>query len=579
MSSDVDKIKERLSVDEVVGSYVELQQAGKYLKGKSPFTNESDPSFYVSPEKGLYHCFSSGKGGDIFTFVQEMEGVEFRGALEILADRAGVKLTGSAKQNKKKQRLREIMEEAVEFYAKLRKDNKAIQNYLRKRGIKENTAEEFRLGYSPDEWRVLLSHLKDKGYKVSEIIEAGLAKQPDNNKSPYDRFRNRLLFPISDTAGRVIAFSGRRIDDEKETAKYINSPETSLFKKKRTLFGFSRAKNALRELDAAIIVEGQTDLLLAHQAGFKNTVAGSGTSITREHLKLLQRFTDNLILALDTDTAGRESTMKTARLALKAGMTPKVAGLPDGKDPADLISESGSEAFREVIKNSVDAIDAAVDWTKQATSGRQNFLKSLQQRVFPLLASIKNEITRDHFITRVAQQADIREQTLRSEMNKYHKQINANSKNFSDRSKQATDETAQSLTQGERKDRILKQLLVITAWQNSLDSPVIDSNNIEERIISICQLDDSLSYDQTVSDEDVFAVELFYQSADEEDVAKDVEELLLHLEEQALSHAYGRAKRQMSKVEDQKTKQKWLKKCQDISQKIHAVREKIQKHP
>lgn len=579
MASDVEKIKERLAIEEVVGSYVELKQSGKYLKAKSPFTNENTPSFYVSPDKNLFHCFSSDKGGDIFTFVQEMEGVDFREALKILADRAGVELTGGDGDSSRRKRLRDIVAEACNFYAEKLQKSEAGKAYLKQRGINEKTATHFKLGQTPDDWRQLLSHLESKGYKTEDIITAGLAKQPDGGKSPYDRFRNRLMFPLNDAAGRPVAFSGRRLDED-DPAKYINSPETPLFRKKKVLYGFDVAKDALRDLEAAILVEGQIDLVLAHQAGFENTVASSGTSITKHHLKLIQRFTDNLILALDTDSAGRASTLKTARLALAAGMKPKVAKLPAEEtpaDPADIINEEGPDAFKAVISGAEDVIDVALRWAREDTDGRQAFLDMLQEQVFPLLSSIENEINQDHYISRVAQQADIREKTLRSELTKASGMQSQPTNQPEQPSSLSTATASESplLTPRERKDKIHKKLRKICKWQKQEEDPVIDVEETEKRIAEIISYDLDKSSDIEVDDEDAFAIEVAYEGAKEEALKRDLEELLLHFEERVLQSTYERASRAVSREEDKEKKQELLEKCQRISSRIHILREEI----
>lgn len=578
MASDVEKIKERLTIEEVVGSYVELNQSGKYLKAKSPFTNENTPSFYVSPDKGLFHCFSSGKGGDVFTFVQEMEGVEFREALKLLADRAGIVLSaGGDGDSGQKKRLRDIMVAARDFYTKeLRKQDEA-KEYLKERGVTGQSAKTFHLGQAPDDWRQLTTHLESAGYKTEDIIAAGLAKQPDGDKSPYDRFRHRVMFPMNDPAGRPVAFSGRRLRED-DVAKYINSPETPLFRKKNVLYGFDLAKDGMREADAAILVEGQLDLVLAHQADFKNTVAVSGTATTDKHLGLIQRFTDNLILALDTDRAGRASTLKSARLALTRGMKPKVARLPADSDPADIITGEGPEAFSKLVEDAEDVIDVAILWAHTDTDNREDFLDVLQQQVFPLLRSIENKISQDHFIARVAHKAEIRESTLRSELAKTMNQ-SANSQPEARRKEQTPLTKASGdgrLTPDEQKQEIHKQLSVFVAWQGGQDKSVVDAEEVEKRIEEIVAYDMSEeTEDYDVSDDEVMALDIAYEEAADKIIRRDLEELLLHFEVRILQDTYERASRQVRRETDKENKKELLAKCQRISQRIHEIREQM----
>lgn len=578
MASDVEKIKERLTIEEVVGSYVELNQSGKYLKAKSPFTNENTPSFYVSPDKGLFHCFSSGKGGDVFTFVQEMEGVEFREALKILADRAGMTLSaGGEGDSGEKKRLRDIMVAARDFYTKeLRKQDEA-KEYLKGRGVTGESAKKFHLGQAPDDWRQLTTHLESAGYKTEDIIAAGLAKKPDGNKSPYDRFRHRVMFPMNDPAGRPVAFSGRRLR-ENDNAKYINSPETPLFRKKNVLYGFDLAKDGMRDADAAIMVEGQLDLVLAHQAGFENTVAVSGTATTDKHLSLIQRFTDNLILALDTDRAGRASTLKSARLALTRGMKPKVVELPVDSDPADIINSQGVEAFGKLVEDAGDVIDVAITWAREDTDSREDFLDQLQQQVFPLLRSIENKISQDHFIARVAHKAEIREPTLRSELAKTMSDT-PNSQPSAERREQTPLAKAAGdgrLTPDEQKQEIHKQLRVFLSWQREQDVPVADTEETEKRVDEILAYDMSKQTDgHEVTDEEVMALDIAYDEAEDKIIRRDLEELLFHFEVRILQDTYERASRQVRRETEKDKKKELLAKCQKISQRIHEIREQM----
>jgi DNA primase len=578
MAADVETIKERLTIEEVVGSYVELKQSGKYLTAKSPFTNEKTASFYVSPDKGLFHCFSSGKGGDVFTFIQEMEGVEFREALKLLADRAGVELTGGDGDSGRKQRLRDIMAAARDFYCQHLRNQDEAKDYLKSRGVTGETAATFQLGQAPDDWRELTTHLESEGYKTDDIIEAGLAKKPDADKSPYDRFRHRLMFPMNDPAGRTVAFSGRRLRED-DNAKYINSPETPLFRKKNILYGFDHAKDAIRESDAAILVEGQLDLVLAHQAGFKNTVAVSGTAITTKHLSLIQRFTDNLIMALDTDRAGRASTLKSSRLALAADMKPTVVNLPDDSDPADIITSEGKEAFSKMVSAAEDVIDTALGWAESDTDDREAYLDTVQKQVFPLLRSIENKINQDHFISHVARRADIREETLRSELSKSmssSQPSQPDNRQMQQESPLSSAQQNERLTPGEQKQEVYKQLMAFCQWQQEQSKPVVDVIETEARIKEIASYDMNESLpEEEVSDDQVMALDIAYDEAEDKIIRRDLEELLLHFEARILQDTYERASRQVRRETDKGKKKELLEKCQRISRRIHEIRETV----
>ncbi len=423
-SNTVEQIKTRLTVVDVVSQYVKLARAGASYKGRCPFHSEKTPSFIVSPDRGTYHCFGCGVGGDILTFVQEIEGIDFKGALKILAERAGVPLIyerGSAEEKDDTERLFAAMEEATLWYSTQLTKKHPAYTYLTARGLQEHTVEHFRIGWAPDEWRALSAHLKGKGFTDKELLDAGLTKEGD--KGNYDRFRSRVMFPLFDTAGRVIAFSGRIFvappgKPPEDIAKYMNSPETALFKKSRVLYGFDRAKQAMRKLNFATLVEGQMDLVMVHQAGWQNTVAVSGTALTPEHVALVRRMTDNLLLALDADDAGIAAAGKSAAIALSQGMDVKVARLPEGMDPADLILKEGKEAWGKAVKNSKHIIEFLLDVLSEKASDKRAFVKSAEKTVLPFVARIASAMDRDHFMQRVAERLGVSQESVREAVSK-----------------------------------------------------------------------------------------------------------------------------------------------------------------
>lgn len=411
-------IKERLSIVDVVSHYVSLKPAGKNYVGLSPFTKEKTPSFYVSPDRGLYYCFSTSQGGDIFTFVEKMEGIDFRGALKILAEKAGVSLRPEDRQKwEEKDILLAIMNEATSFFEEALQRNTLAKEYLKKRGLQDETIMSFRLGFAPSGWRELKDHLIQKGFSEHHIEKAGLIKRGE--KGLYDRFRSRIMFPISDSSGRVIAFSGRifiedeskATDDQKNAAKYLNSPDTPLFNKSDVFFGLDRAKNAIKKYDFAILVEGQMDLLLLHQIGFTNTIAGSGTALTDQttteeglvsHMGLVHRLTKNLLLAYDSDKAGVNAARKAARIALSLGMDTKVVEMPSGSDPADYVQEFGKEGWSKIVKEAISIVEML---TKRIVGEEENFLKRgrrIRDEVLSEIALIPSAIEQEHYLERVS---------------------------------------------------------------------------------------------------------------------------------------------------------------------------------
>ncbi|MGH7174854.1 MAG: DNA primase [Minisyncoccia bacterium] len=403
----VAQIKDRLSIVDVVGSVVKLRKAGRSYVGLCPFHKEKTPSFHVSLERGSYHCFGCGEGGDIFTFTEKTEGVDFKGALKILAERAGVVLEysgGDKKEKNRAERLREAMARAAEFYTAQLVEGGAAYSYARSRGLHAETIKEWSLGYAPDSWRALLEHLAALGFANDELLAAGLIKEAvEKPGTYYDRFRSRLMFPIRDTAGRVVGFTGRALALD-EPAKYLNSPETELYHKSEILFGLDRAKDAIRTRSFALLVEGQMDLLMAHQAGWPNSVAVSGTALTPFHLALIKRYAQNLMLVLDADPAGFAATAKAAELALKAGLRVKIVALPAGKDPADLLVED-SKDFGDRVKEAKSVIEFFLSTLAEREKNAQRFFREAEKIVVPLVAAIPSPLDRDRAIETLSRAA------------------------------------------------------------------------------------------------------------------------------------------------------------------------------
>ena len=408
MASDsVERIKERLSIVDVVSSYVELHQAGKNFKGKSPFTNERTPSFYVSPDRGMYYCFSSSQGGDIFTFIQKMEGVDFKEALKILAAKAGVELVAEdPKKKSERDRLYDALEEATRFFEEYRHKSEEVLPYLTDRGVTAETIAKWRIGYAPGPpqygWRELKEHLESKGFTKHELLKAGLIKGADGGKEPYDLFRDRIMFPICDANGKVVAFSGRILSKDSEAPKYVNSPETELFNKSEILFGYDKAKQGIRHLDFSLVVEGQFDVVLSHQAGYTNTVAVSGTALTPHHVMLLQRLSNRVVLALDADKAGIAAVKRAADIMLPRGIDIKVANMIGGKDPADMVREDVGK-LRKIVGGAQSIVEYLLDVLESEKKDDRTLKLRVREEVLPLLAKIANKIDQDHFEGVIAQ--------------------------------------------------------------------------------------------------------------------------------------------------------------------------------
>ncbi|GIW68350.1 MAG: hypothetical protein KatS3mg099_298 [Candidatus Parcubacteria bacterium] len=392
MDEVVRRIKERVDLVEVVSRYVKLTKAGKSYKGLSPFKKEKTPSFFVSPDKQLYYCFASGKGGDVFTFIQEVERVDFRGALEILAKEAGVELKPvSPKEASRKERWYAALEAAAEWFSRNLKQNPEARQYLARRGVDERAASVFRLGYAPSDPAALLAHLTDEGFTKEELLATGIAKQRDDG-SYVAQLRSRIVFPLCDTAGRVVGFSGRRFpEDERLGPKYLNTPETALFKKGETLYPWHLAKEPVRRHDCAIVVEGQMDVVNAHRAGWPIAVAVSGTGFTEHHAALLTRAARRIIFALDADEAGFRSLARSAALVLGRGAEVRVAVLPEGKDPADVISQD-PEAWRESVRAAQPVV--AYVARRLLAGSPQEKARGMRDYLVPLIGAIPSAVAR-----------------------------------------------------------------------------------------------------------------------------------------------------------------------------------------
>ncbi len=430
--SDVEKIKDRLSIVEVVGQYVQLKKAGRNFSARCPFHSERTPSFNVSPERGTYMCFGCGEKGDIFSFVEKFEGVDFRAALEQLAQKAGVVLEHKSsrdvisgnKEKERVERLKKVCGAAASFFQSVLAGRKDIQDYLRTRGVEAETNKHWLLGYAPASWDELCRHLVSTGFAKDDIVDAGLAVKSDKRPNEiFDRFRGRVMFPLFDAGGRVIAFSGRFFEKvpgqtmDGEPAKYVNSPETLLFKKSKVLYGLNFAKAAIRKAGCILLVEGQFDVVMSHQSGLPFTVAISGTALTQEHLSLLGRLSKRLVLALDADAAGVRAGLKSAAMALSAGFDVKVPTFLEGKDPADLAREN-PELLKAAVRTSKTAIEFFLDVTRLHAKDERVYKKLVELQVLPLLAVVQSKIEQEHFVRIVANKLGVSEAAVRAEVAK-----------------------------------------------------------------------------------------------------------------------------------------------------------------
>ena len=538
MSSSVEQIKEKLSIDEVVGSYIKLERAGNNFKARCPFHNEKTPSFFVSPDRGSYYCFGCQAKGDIFTFVQEFESIDFVGALKLLADKAGITIEQFApKVDDKRERIFLLLEASTLFLEKNLSTEEIPLEYLKKRGLTEKDIKDWRIGFVRDEWRSIYEHLKSKGFTDDEMLRAGMIKTEGQNT--YDRFRGRIMFPIFDTAGRVIAFSGRILHDDGKSAKYLNSPQTEVFDKSKTLYGLDRAKHSIRKFDFSILVEGQMDIIMSHQAGFTNTVASSGTALTVEHLSILKRISNKIIMSFDSDNAGAKAAERSWALALSLGMDVKVAAIPSGFDPADLIlkglsrnGKTGKEDFKEVIKNSIHLVDFMLDRIISEFTDKKKLWLEIKKRVLPYIYLLQSETEKGKYVAKIADIVGTKEEYVMEDLKKVKLDEEFQVKSQEESKTIERDVSTDRLKKGS----VERSLASIIASQDTIkDKAIIDPNSLREKVKNILGQENYNKFETELKDKQgelAFESEGYYGSLDNEKIKKEVEYLLLNLQEE-----------------------------------------------
>ncbi len=565
MSSPIEQIKERLSIAEVVGSYVKLEKAGSNLKAKCPFHNERTASFFVSPARGSYYCFGCGAKGDILSFVQAFEGLDFMGALKTLAARAGVEIVREdPRQRSERERIFALLEAVTQFFQEELSRSPDALAYLHRRALADETIKSWRLGFAKDAWHSCLEFCRAAGFTDAEIEKSGISKT-EKGKT-YDRFRSRIMFPLFDSSGRVIAFSGRILGKESEQIpKYLNSPESSVFSKSRVLYGFDRAKNEIRRKDFTMLVEGQMDLLMCHQAGFKNTVASSGTAFTQEQIGLLSRLSKRLMLVYDADKAGIQASLRSANLALSQGMEVKVAALPAGVDPAELILKDLAR-FKESLRTGTQIIDFYLEVLLKEGLTDHTLSRAIKERLLPLVAALDSSIERDHFIARIANRTGVREAAIREDLSKYtvEKPVDRGSP------VQSSFTPRRNLTE--------RLLIGLVFWQDKADKPLIDTQQLRENIERIrgpASAHQLFAEGTSISEELIYQAESYYEGNQHVEAA--VAELLDTFEEDSLTEELGQAMSALAQAEAQKNeekKRKLLSQCQELTKRLNDLKHK-----
>lgn len=605
MSTPVEKIKERLTITEVIESYIKLDRSGTNFKGKCPFHNEKTPSFFVSPERGSYYCFGCGAKGDIFSFVQAFEGLDFMGSLKLLANRAGIPLVHEKPEVKnERERLYEIMEIAASFYESALNNTAHLSalQYLKNRGLTEETIKEFRLGFAENDWRIMYSYLKSKKYTDAEIEKAGLIKRKEEgDKGYYDRFRGRIMFPICDSSGRVIAFTGRIMEDDGKSAKYLNSPETPIFTKASVLYGIDKAKLAIRKMNYTILVEGQMDLILSHQAGFKNTVAGSGTALTDSlfknrmetdtttvqtgalnsdpainNLGVIKRISPNIIMVYDSDKAGINAALRSSQIALSLGMDVKIGSLPSGLDPADLIL-ADKERWKDVLKSATSVVEFALNTVITNEKDPRKQARQISERVLPFLAALQSHMERAHFVAMIKDKTGLSEEAIWQDLKRVEREIKSNAVRVP-QSGPVLQKPEQKIIP-HRKDASIKKVFGVLFWQSAQEKPAINSDQFRKKLELILQssFDPAEKEALLVKNELIFEAEVMFGGSQK--LAESLDLMILQIEEDYLKDQFAQTMQDLSTAERANNAEKateLLMRCQELSKKIGEIMKRKQ---
>lgn len=564
-------IKSRLGIADVVGQYLKLERAGLNFRARCPFHNEKSPSFMVSPSRDTYHCFGCNKGGDIFSFVQEVEGVEFREALRVLAEKAGVELKNeSSGEEGRRARLFALMEDAVAFYEAELKKMPLAEEYLKGRGVTAESIKSFRIGFAPQDWRTLSTHLRSKKWRDVEIEEVGLGIPPQSGTGGlYDRFRSRIMFPLSDGSGRIVGFSGRIFGGDDTMAKYLNSPQTVLFDKSRILYGFDRAKHAIREHGSCILVEGQMDLVMSHQAGLRNTVATSGTALTDDHLRSIRRLTDTLLMAFDPDAAGVRAAKRGTDMALSQGFDVKAIYVPGEKDPADIIRDD-VESWKKSVSEASHVVTFMLRHLTSTVSDPRELRERASKDVIPYIARLESPVARAHFIREAANALILDEAPIAEEIHMFLRNASQAPQSYSQESRPAQKKEM------DRTHAAAARLAGFLTWQAKHPKPVANEEAIHAELSAS---EGALKALRSVSEEDrnrfAYEAEIAHMESDDRVMAGLVTELVFSLREAELTEALERSHAELRRAEnggDETAIEQKLNVCQDISLRLNALR-------
>jgi DNA primase len=577
--TNVELIKERIPIEDLISSYIKLEKSGKSLKARCPFHNEKTASFFVSPERGGYYCFGCGAKGDIFSFVEQFEGLDFKGALKILAEKAGVPLVADTRTDSERDTLFQITEVAAKYFEEQLGKSKDAQDYLKSRGVSPDSRASFRIGWAPEGWKNLYAYLRGKNWSDPVIEKAGLAKKGDKGDF-YDRFRGRVIFPITDSSGRVVAFTGRILKDDGKSAKYLNSPDTPLFNKSQVLFGLDKAKSEIRRVGYSVLVEGQMDLILSHQCGVKNAVAASGTALTDQlagadgvvtNLGMVRRLSQNMIIALDSDKAGKAAAMRAvAATALAMGMSVKIADIEGGKDPADLILHN-PEDWKNVLRNAKHVIEFEVGNVLKEVTDPHKLPRAIKERVFPFLSKVDSEMDKAFYVKFIADRTGLGEQAVWEDLRKFAKSLpkGSDSGNIGDgtSSEHRGNKSYVSGMAAHRLDLVERRMFGLLTMMDTARLSLASDYREKIRKIAGPSYEDRMARIQPILVDAVFEAEaLFGMSEDTWDI--HMRELVSNFESDLINEDLMRAMKELRSAEregEAERAKELVQKCQELS--------------
>jgi DNA primase len=568
----VEEIKQKIDIVDLIGSYIKLKKAGANYKASCPFHQEKDPSFIVNPNRQIYKCFGCQRSGDIYSFIQEMEGVDFPGALKILADRAGVRLKRIDKKHydntKKYYEINELAAKFFEYILKKEKLGEKALTYLKdERLLEDKIIDKFRIGYALNAWDNLTKFLRKKGFSQEDIIKAGLAIKGKKNNSIYDRFRGRIMIPILNPADKVVGFTSRILPDldDGKMGKYINSPETPIFNKSRTLFGKNYANKKIRETGRAIVVEGQFDVISSHQSGFTNTIATSGTALTKDQIGLIARVAEEIIFAFDSDSAGRQATDKGVELALATDLEVKVALIPGKFGDVDDVLRADPKLWEKALKNSREVLSyyysrLVPDKAKDLSANRK---KKIVKQFVGQVKKAKDPIIEGDWLERLSEDLEIDDQFINQAMDKYRQ----DEKEYRNDSQ----EKAKQTKPADKQKRIIGLVMtfkdLFDSIKKELKPELIGDKQLREIYQKFLKGEKLTDSQRKLADSLVLEVENDYPEQDSQIVQEEYKQLLDRIKAEAndkLKEEYAQKINQAEKKGDIKQVKKLIKKFQDI---------------